>query len=84
MFVWYNPLIDIFCLKSCTLVQDDMWRYMRVKNAALFFQISPNLVRYGNTETANFFAQSTAMAKSLKAQLSADKEQHRDRYQCLN
>jgi len=36
-------------------------------------EISPNLVRYGNTESANFFAQSAAMAKSLKAQLSADK-----------
>ena len=30
-------------------------------------------MRYGTTETANFFAQSVAMAKSLKSQISANK-----------
>ncbi|XP_023335679.1 NADH-ubiquinone oxidoreductase 75 kDa subunit, mitochondrial isoform X2 [Eurytemora carolleeae] len=36
-------------------------------------EVSPSLVRYGTTETANFFAQSVAMAKSLKSQISANK-----------
>jgi len=36
-------------------------------------ELSPNLVRYGNAESANFFAQSVAMAKSLKTQISENK-----------
>jgi len=36
-------------------------------------ELSPNLVRYGNAESANFFAQSVAMAKSLKTQISGNK-----------
>jgi len=36
-------------------------------------EVSPSLVRYGTTEPANFFAQSVAMAKSLKSQLSGSK-----------
>ena len=32
--------------------------------------MSPALVRYGTAEPANFFAQSVAMAKTLKSQLN--------------
>ncbi len=50
------------------------------------FQVSPNLVRYGAVEPANFFAQSVAMARSLKGQLaqepiSVSKQQLEDFYQ---
>jgi len=34
-------------------------------------EVCPALVRYGTTEPANFFAQSVAMAKTIKAQVSA-------------
>ena len=34
--------------------------------------MSPNLVRYGNVEPANFFAQSAAMARTVKAQLAPE------------
>lgn len=35
-------------------------------------EVSPNLVRYGNVEPANFFAQSAAMARTVKAQLAPE------------
>ena len=35
-------------------------------------QVSPSLVRYGAVEPANFFAQSVAMARTVKAQLAAE------------
>lgn len=35
-------------------------------------EVSPNLVRYGAVEPANFFAQSVAMARAVKAQLAAE------------
>ena len=34
--------------------------------------MSPSLVRYGAVEAANFFAQSVAMARTVKAQLAKD------------
>jgi len=49
-------------------------------------EVCPSLVRYGTAESANFFAQSVAMAKSLKCQLGTDnldvsKKQLEDFYQ---
>jgi len=36
-------------------------------------EVCPALVRYGTSESANFFAQSVSMSKSVKSQLVADK-----------
>jgi len=35
-------------------------------------EVCPALVRYGTSESANFFAQSVSMSKSVKSQLAAD------------
>ena len=48
--------------------------------------MSPNLVRYGTTESANFFAQSAAMAATVGARvgpaaLDVSKKQLEDFYQ---
>jgi len=68
-------------------VLDEKLPYDKISELrARMAEVSPNLVRYGTAEPANFFAQSVAMARAVKAQISAQavdvsKKQLEDFYQ---
>merc|ERR1711915_78764 len=66
--------VDWKIIRVVSEVLDEKLPYDKLNEVrARMAEVSPNLVRYGNVESANFFAQSVAMAKSLKSQLSATK-----------
>jgi len=68
-------------------VLDEKLPYDKISEVrARMAEVSPNLVRYGNAEPANFFAQSVTMARSIKSQITGQpldisKKQLEDFYQ---
>merc|ERR1719334_503939 len=68
-------------------VLDEKLPYDKISELrARMAEVSPNLVRYGTAEPANFFAQSVAMARTVKSQISGQavdisKKQLEDFYQ---
>merc|ERR1712142_1223725 len=65
--------VDWKIIRVISEVIDEKLPYDKLQELrARMAEVSPNLVRYGNVETANFFAQSLAMAQTVSAKLSAE------------
>ena len=65
--------VDWKIIRVISEVLDEKLPYDKLNELrARMAEVSPNLVRYGNVETANFFAQSLAMAQKVSSQLSKE------------
>merc|ERR1712029_350223 len=65
--------VDWKIIRVISEVIDEKLPYDKLQELrARMAEVSPNLVRYGNVETANFFAQSLAMAQTVSAKLSTE------------
>merc|ERR1719221_1495405 len=65
--------VDWKIIRVISEVIDEKLPYDKLSELrARMAEVSPNLVRYGNVETANFFAQSLAMAQTVSAKLSTE------------
>jgi len=63
--------VDWKIIRVISEVLDEKLPYDKLNELrARMAEVSPNLVRYGNVETANFFAQSLSMAQTVSAKLS--------------
>merc|ERR1712029_930634 len=65
--------VDWKIIRVISEVLDEKLPYDKINELrARMAEISPNLVRYGTVEHANFFAQSLAMAQKVSSQLSKE------------
>jgi len=65
--------VDWKIIRVISEVLDEKLPYDKLQELrARMAEVSPNLVRYGNVETANFFAQSLSLAQTVSSQLSAE------------
>jgi len=63
--------VDWKIIRVISEVLDEKLPYDKLNELrARMAEVSPNLVRYGNVETANFFAQSLNLAQTVSAKLS--------------